>query len=217
MLIPITTKTHGIVLDIAYATHNNFTREPIYQKEACFLHQDAEEKLQHAISLAKQLGLKFKIFDGFRPQAAQQKLWDSMPNPVFVMDPQKGSHHTRGVAVDLTLVDNNTNEDLEMGTLFDAFTSEAFHSCQTISVEAQKNRKILLGIMTVAGWDFYQNEWWHYQLFKPREYPIITFGPESDLMMPPLLSIKKTDDHLKYPIRKGGFSSRQKEEISKHE
>jgi D-alanyl-D-alanine dipeptidase len=185
MLIPITTKTHDIFLDIAYATHNNFTHNPVYEKAACFLHKDAEKKLQHAISLAKQLGLKFKIFDGFRPQAAQQKLWDHTPNPVFITDPQKGSHHTRGVAVDLTLVDSNTKKDIEMGTHFDDFTSDAFHTCQTISVEAQRNRKILLGIMSTAGWDFYEKEWWHYQLFKPREYALITFGPESDFMMSP--------------------------------
>jgi D-alanyl-D-alanine dipeptidase len=185
MLISITKDSHDVLFDIAYATSNNFTNAPVYEKPACFLHRDAEEKLQKAIDLARPLGLKFKIFDGFRPQAAQQKLWDHTPDPVFLIDPQRGSHHTRGVAIDLTLVDNATNQELEMGTRFDDFTPQAFHSCQTISVEAQKNRKILLGIMSVAGWDFYENEWWHYQLFKPREYPLIKSGPESDLIMTP--------------------------------
>lgn len=183
MLIPITQESHKVLFDLAYATSYNFTGVPVYENAACFLHKDAEKKLQKAIDLAKPLGLKFKIFDGFRPQEAQQKLWDHTPNPTFIMDPKKGSHHTRGVAIDLTLIDNITNQDLEMGTAFDDFTQDAFHSCQTISVEAQRNRKILLGLMSVAEWDFYENEWWHYQLFKPREYPLIISGRESDIIM----------------------------------
>ena len=66
--------------------------------------------------------------------------------------------HCRGVAVDITLIDKDGNE-LEMGTGFDNFTPKAYHSNREISKEAQKNRFILLGIMTSAGWDFYRNEW----------------------------------------------------------
>jgi D-alanyl-D-alanine dipeptidase len=60
-----------------------------------------------------------------------------------------------------------------MGTEFDHFSPLAFHGNTEISTEAQRNRLVLLGIMTQAGWDFYTNEWWHYQLFKAREYPIV--------------------------------------------
>lgn len=180
MLVEITEQKYDVVLDLAYATQQNFTGKKVYDYARCYLHQEAEEKLVKAMALAKPLGYRFKIFDAFRPQMGQQRLWDHTPNPTFLMDPQKGSHHTRGIAIDLTLIDAKTSQELDMGTIFDDFTAKAFHTNQDVSIEAQFNRKILLGIMTAAGWDYYENEWWHYQLFKPREYPLIQNGGESE-------------------------------------
>ncbi len=60
-----------------------------------------------------------------------------------------------------------------MGTPFDSFKSSSFHGDVTISKKAQKNRHILLGIMSAAGWDFYIKEWWHYQLFNSKKFKII--------------------------------------------
>ncbi len=61
-----------------------------------------------------------------------------------------------------------------MGTAFDAFTSLSHHGTTAIPAEAQKNRLLLLGIMTAAGWDCYVNEWWHYQLFDAARYPLFS-------------------------------------------
>ncbi len=124
--------------------------------------------------LAAELGLRLKIFDAFRPLEVQQALWDHTPDPDFLSQPGIGSTpHCRGVAVDLTLVDAKGNE-LDMGTEFDEFTPKSHHGNIAISKEAQRNRFTLLGIMTSAGWDFYRNEWWHYQLFNARQYPALT-------------------------------------------
>lgn len=172
-LIEITKSTHNIVLDMRYATSNNFTGEVIYNSPRCFLHKDALQKLEAAIELAAQQNLHLKILDAYRPQAAQEKLWSVCPDPNYVAPPQSGSHHTRGVAVDLTLVDSN-GQELDMGTPFDSFDVTSHHGTTMISKEAAHNRYILLGIMMSAGWDLFINEWWHYQLFKPREYPLIT-------------------------------------------
>lgn len=182
-LVPITPSSHDVVLSITYATYANFTGRPVYANPLCYLHQDAEECLRKAVQFAKPLGFKLKIFDAFRPQAAQQKLWNHTPDPVFVADPTRGSNHTRGIAVDLTLIDARTGDELEMGTPFDDFTPSSFHSDLSIHADAQRNRKLLLGIMTVAGWDYYEKEWWHFQLFNPREYPLIQEGVESEQMM----------------------------------
>ena len=76
------------------------------------------------------------------------------------------------MAVDLTLVDGNNNE-LDMGTEFDEFSRLSYHGCMDISRESYKNRVLLLGIMTDSGWDFFRNEWWHYQLFNSKKFPII--------------------------------------------
>ena len=113
------------------------------------------------------------IYDAFRPTEAQWILWEHSPNPDFLANPQTGSPHSRGVAVDLTLLDQNGKE-LEMGTKFDDFCTQSHHGNLEISPLAQRNRYILMGIMTTAGWDFYQNEWWHYQLFKSKNYPLLS-------------------------------------------
>ena len=59
-----------------------------------------------------------------------------------------------------------------MGTGFDAFTPLSHHGSLQVSAAAQAHRALLLGIMSAAGWDFYRLEWWHYQLFDSRRYPL---------------------------------------------
>lgn len=172
-LVAILPQTHRVTLDIRYATSNNFTGKPVYAKPLCLLHPIAEQKLQKAIGLAAALGLSFKIFDAYRPTEAQWKLWEHTPDPEFLADPRRGSPHSRGAAVDLTLMDAEGRE-LDMGTEFDAFTPLSHHARTDISKEAQQNRLTLLGIMTAAGWDFYRNEWWHYQLFDSKTYPLLS-------------------------------------------
>src|SRR3989338_4576909 len=171
-LVEITKQDFGVIIDLRYATANNVCGVKLYRKPVCYLHQDAAKNLKTAIATAKNLGLKIKIFDGFRPIEVQQFMFNKFPCD-FVSDPKTGAiPHCRGVAVDLTLCDENENE-LEMGSDFDEFSDLAFHNCQKISLEANRNRLLLLGLMTAAGFDFYSKEWWHYQLFRPREYSIV--------------------------------------------
>jgi len=172
-LVPIDPGGFGIDLDIAYATADNFTGRPVYRRAACYLHQDAAEALTRAVTLAAALDLRLRVYDAFRPTEAQWVLWNHTPDPEFLADPRRGSPHSRGVAVDLTLIDR-TGETLDMGTAFDAFTPLSHHGSTGIPREAQANRLLLLGLMTAAGWDFYRNEWWHYQLFDPGSYPLVS-------------------------------------------
>lgn len=181
-LVEIKAPEYPVLLDIAYATANNITGEPIYQRGACFLHENAAEKLKAAIRLASAIGLQIKIFDAYRPTEAQWKLWNHTPDPDFLADPRRGSPHSRGVAIDLTLCEADGTE-LDMGTAFDAFTPLSHHGCLEVSAEAQRNRLLLMGIMTDAGWDFYRNEWWHYQLFHSRDYPLYSDADAGTNMM----------------------------------
>jgi D-alanyl-D-alanine dipeptidase len=182
MLVEIKKPDFDIETYIAYATSGNFTGAPVYAKAACFLHPVAAEKLAIAIKYAAQLGLRFKIFDAYRPSEAQFKLWEHTPDPNFLADPNRGSPHSRGVAIDLTLIDADANE-LDMGTAFDEFDPKSYHSNLQVSSAAQKNRRLILGIMTAAGWDWYDNEWWHYQLFNSREYALLKDGESGANMM----------------------------------
>lgn len=184
-LVAIKAPQFDVDISLAYATADNITGKPIYRADAgCYLHIDAAEKLQEAIRLAAQLGLRLKIFDAYRPTEAQWVLWNHNPDPEFLADPRRGSPHSRGAAVDLTLIDADGKE-LEMGTPFDDFTLQSHHGNTEISVNAQRNRHLLIGIMTTAGWDFYRNEWWHYQLFNARrDYQLYSDAESGTEMMP---------------------------------
>jgi D-alanyl-D-alanine dipeptidase len=172
-LVAITPSVFDVEVALAYATDANLTGKPVYRNAECWLHRDAADKLAAAVALARPLGLKLRIFDALRPVEAQWMLWNARPDPEFLADPRRGSPHSRGVAVDLTLVDESGRE-LDMGTAFDAFTPRSHHGRTDVSVEAQRNRLLLMGLMTAAGWDFYRNEWWHYQLFDARRYPLVS-------------------------------------------
>ncbi len=162
-----------VEIDMMYATPNNFTGQIIYNTNKCFLHPDAAECLKVAISLAAELKLKICIFDAFRPISAQFSLWKHCPDPAFVADPKKGSPHSRGVALDITLINNTNGEPLDMGGEVDDLSPKGAHGYREVSAKAQKNRMLLLGLMATAGFDHYLNEWWHYQLYNTKDYPLI--------------------------------------------
>lgn len=172
-LVEITPATYDVDLDIAYATERNPAKVPVYRRAACYLHRDAAAKLARAVELARPLGYRLRVFDAFRPAEAQWRLWNACPDPEFLADPRRGSPHSRGVAVDVTLLDPSGTA-LDMGTEFDAFTPLSHHASREIALAAQRNRFVLLGIMSAAGWDFYSKEWWHYQLFESRRYPLLS-------------------------------------------
>lgn len=175
-LVAIQPEGFDVDIALAYATPNNFTGKPIYRADAgCFLNTEAAPLLTRAVTLARALGLRLKVFDAFRPAEAQWVLWNFNPDPGFVADPRRGSPHSMGAAVDVTLIDAVSGAELDMGTGFDAFTPLSHHGNQDISIEAQRNRHLLMGMMTTAGWDFYRNEWWHYQLFNARaNHPVLS-------------------------------------------
>ncbi|MEE8333005.1 MAG: D-alanyl-D-alanine dipeptidase [Alphaproteobacteria bacterium] len=171
-IVEIAPPDFDIDLSLAYATADNFTGQPVYEQAIVYLHEDAAAALRHAVEAAQALGLKIRLYDALRPSEAQWMLWNHTPDPDFLADPRRGSPHSRGVAVDLTLIGPD-GAPLDMGTGFDAFTPRSHHGDTGITLEAQRNRLLLLGLMTQTGWDFYRNEWWHYQLFDSRRYPLI--------------------------------------------
>jgi len=171
-LIKVNENNLDVLIDLRYSSNNNFTKKKVFFSNSCYLHEIAFEHLCKAIEISKKIGLKIKIFDAYRPVYVQKKLWEFLPNPEFIAPPKKGSPHSRGVAVDITLVDINGNE-LDMGTEFDEFSKLSYHGNLNISETSYQNRLLLLGIMIDSGWDFFRNEWWHYQLFNSKTYPII--------------------------------------------
>jgi D-alanyl-D-alanine dipeptidase len=150
-----------IVLDIRYATDNNFTKKVLYPVAKAKLRREAAESLASVQRELKQQGLGLKIYDGYRPLSIQWKLWEVVPDPNYVADPRKGSRHNRGAAVDLTIIDALGNE-LEMPTPYDDFTEKAWHTYDDLPDAAKKNRALLKDVMTRHGFQPIQSEWWHY-------------------------------------------------------
>lgn len=149
------------VLDIRYATNNNFTHTVLYPAAKAKLRRVAAESLA---SVQKELNahhLGLKIYDGYRPLSVQWKLWNIVPNENFVANPAKGSKHNRGAAVDLTIIDSLGNE-LEMPTGYDDFTEKASHTYMELSETALKNRALLKDVMIRHGFNSITSEWWHY-------------------------------------------------------
>lgn len=151
-----------IVEDIRYATSNNFVKRKVYTYPICILTPGTAIKLKNANITLNKIGYKIKIYDGYRPIAAQSIFWSLIPDERYVANPSKGgSDHSKGCAVDVTLVDKD-NRELNMPTLFDDFSSKANRSSKEWTEEEKKNVRILTEAMKKAGFIEISGEWWHY-------------------------------------------------------
>jgi len=170
--IEVTKLNPNIILDIRYATKNNFLKKIVYPEARCFMRYKAAIKLDSIQKELETIGLGLKIFDGYRPLSVQKKMWIVFPNNRYVANPKKGSRHNRGAAVDLTLVDSLGN-DLKMPTGYDSFSEKAHHTYISKSKDVMKNRWVLKTIMEKYGFQSLKTEWWHYDLIGWQEYEIM--------------------------------------------
>lgn len=171
-LVEITPERHGVRVELAYAGPANFTGEPIYTDSRCLVHRDLEPKLAQAAGLARERGLRLKVLDAYRTPAAHEVLCTYITDPRYVADPKRGSNHSRGTAVDVTLEDG-AGRELDMGTPFDAMEEASHHSYPHLPEECRANRAVLRELMAQAGLASLEEEWWHYQLPEARSYPLI--------------------------------------------
>ncbi|MCA8251955.1 D-alanyl-D-alanine dipeptidase [Burkholderia sp. AU31624] len=162
-LVEITSATHRVDIDLVYATDRNLTGKPIYRRAHCLLLAPAEAALRRAVTIAAQAGFTLRLYDAYRPPQAQQVLWDFLPDPNFIADLGRGSNHSRGTALDLTLVGAD-GKPLDMGTGFDEMVAESGHFHAGLPAAVQRNRLLLLGVMHAAGFAHIDSEWWHYEL-----------------------------------------------------
>lgn len=160
-LIDIRSVNPGILLDIRYATTNNFLKRQVYPVARCVLRGTAARRLSQVQEDLEKKGLGLKVYDCYRPLSVQKLMWQIKPDPRYVANPSRGSRHNRGAAVDLTLVDRNGRE-LEMPTGFDDFSERAHRNYSGASAEAKKNRKILEDAMKKYGFIPLSTEWWHF-------------------------------------------------------
>ncbi|GEM_PF-322647 len=163
----------SILLDIRYATTSNFTNAKIYDCPRCLLRPDAATALVRAHNALKKKGMGLKMFDCYRPRPYQQRLWDKVPNPDYVTPPAKGSMHSRGAAVDLTIVDAKGKE-LDMGTPYDFFGREAHTDYTGHSAAVQANRDLLRTTLQAVGFKGIRTEWWHFS-YQGKDFPLSNY------------------------------------------
>ena len=160
--VKVTDFIPGIVVELKYATSDNFTGQTIYAFQDAYLRYGTVKKLMAVSETLAEHEVHLKIWDAFRPPAAQFLLWEVCPDPNFVANPNlKFSSHSRGNTVDLTLVDAQGNE-LEMPTGFDDFSAMADRDYSDCSAAAAQNALLLQEIMENHGFSGYYNEWWHF-------------------------------------------------------
>jgi D-alanyl-D-alanine dipeptidase len=162
------------VYDMKYATEDNFLKAKVYDCAECYLRLKTVKALMKANAKFMKLGYKIKLYDCYRPLDIQKKMWTIVSDPIYVANPSKGSIHNRGGAVDISLVDHNGVE-LDMGTPFDFFGTEASHNNKNFSKTILKNRKLLKRIMLRCKFQSFDSEWWHYNLKNAKLDPVSNF------------------------------------------
>lgn len=152
----------NVFIDLKYASEDNFTGTVIYEFDSAYLRYGTAKKLAGVAEEIDEDGYALKIWDAYRPAAAQFKLWSVCPNSKYVANPNAGfSSHSRGNTVDITLVTLD-GSDVEMPTGFDDFSIKADRDYSDCSEMEAQNARYLENMMIKHGFKAYQGEWWHY-------------------------------------------------------
>jgi len=164
----------GLILDLRYATTNNFMHKKLYPAITnTYLRLPAAQALQRIDSELKEMGFGLKIFDAYRPYSVTEKMWEPIKDDRYVADPKKGSGHNRGIAVDLTIINLKTTKELPMGTGYDNFTDTAHQNFTALPKEILVNRNILKSLMEKHGFVALESEWWHYFLPNASDFELL--------------------------------------------
>lgn len=162
-LAPVDTLIPGIVIDLKYATPDNFTGRTLYPADIpCLLHRMTLARLKRAQKILRRKKLSLKIWDAYRPPETHSILWQSLKDSAYIVPPEMGtSLHCYGVAVDVTLVDKQGRE-LLMPTKHDEFSPAASSTYTGGNPVILRNLTILQKAMKKAGFSTIQDEWWHF-------------------------------------------------------
>jgi D-alanyl-D-alanine dipeptidase len=163
----------GIMLDIRYATTNNFTKEKIYNIAKAYARKPVADALVKVQAELNKQGLGIKIFDAYRPYKATVKFYEVYHDTTYVASPYRGSRHNRGCALDLTIIDLKTGKELKMPTEYDSFRKEAWPSTPVTDPVIKKNRTMLINVMERNGFKVNSSEWWHYDFIGWKKYEVL--------------------------------------------
>jgi D-alanyl-D-alanine dipeptidase len=158
------------VIDMRYATADNFTGIRLYPVARCKLRRAVAARLVKAAKALRDDDRRLVLWDCYRPAAIQKELWRRVPDPRYVADPRVGSKHGRGAAVDLALADA-AGKLVALPTKFDDF-SEAAHRDHALAGDTGAEARRLEHAMVGAGFRPLATEWWHFDAPDSAKYPL---------------------------------------------
>ncbi len=179
-LVDLTTLDPSIILDIRYASDNNFVGTPFYSTARAFMQKPAAEALALAHQSLKAKGYGLLIHDAYRPWYVTKMFWDATPasGKGFVANPAKGSKHNRGCAVDLTLYDLATGKPVTMVGGYDEFSTRSSPEYPGGTSLQRWHRELLRQAMEAQGFTVNEVEWWHFDFADWAKYPILNTALE---------------------------------------
>lgn len=163
----------SVVLDIRYATTDNFTHEKIYNLAKAYARKPVADALKKAQAEFNLQGLGIKIFDAYRPYKATVKFYEVYHDTTYVASPYRGSRHNRGCAIDMTLIDLKTGKELQMPTGYDSFQKAAWPSTPVKDPLIKKNRDLIINVMQKYGFKVNSSEWWHFDFIGWKGYEVL--------------------------------------------
>jgi len=178
-MVRLDTEVKDIVIGLKYATSDNITGKPVYKSKTAYLRRGTADRLRKANEIVMKQGYRIKVWDAYRPEKAQETLYKTAKNGYYFIDPRIGSNHTRGAAVDVTLVDSEGNE-LDMPSKFDEMSEKAHRTYKLATDEQKKNALILENAMKQAGFIPLENEWWHFDDSEYKSYDFIASLSDDD-------------------------------------
>ena len=151
-------------LDIRYASTNNFMRSKFYKNERAFFNINAADRLIEAKNELKELGYGIIIYDAYRPWFVTKMFWEGTPENLkhFVANPENGSSHNKGCAIDIGLYDIETGESIVMISGYDEFTERAYPNYMGGTKKQRDIRDMLIQVMERNDFTVYEYEWWHF-------------------------------------------------------
>jgi D-alanyl-D-alanine dipeptidase len=173
-LVELTSLDPTIKLDIRYATTNNFLGSVFYAQARAFLQRPAADAVLSVQRALKPLGYGLLVHDGYRPWYVTRTFWDATPpeKKWLVANPDSGSRHNRGAAVDLTLYDLKTGAVIEMPSTYDESTPRAYAFYPGGTSLQRWHRALLRRLMEAQGFAVNPEEWWHFDYKDWRRYAI---------------------------------------------
>jgi D-alanyl-D-alanine dipeptidase len=171
-LVDATTVVPDLVLDLRYATENNFLKKKVYPAARCLLLPDVAGRLARAQARLREQGLRLKAWDCYRPRSVQWEMWKIFPKEGYVANPRKGSNHNRGAAVDVTVVALD-GSSVPVPTEFDTFSERAHAGFTGLDEPTRRNRDALRAAMETEGFRVNPMEWWHFDAPGAPKLPVL--------------------------------------------